>query len=178
MTSPWASRVEGVKGNVSPKLKDKLVQIIPALAKEGAFADSTMKSLKATVFDVIDRPEDGKKQARVIFEVVVHEEMLNSRDTIHGGCVAYLVDACSSVAIAVLGLATDGNIDTVSQAINTIFHASAKLGDKLEIVSTTISSGARAVSAQSEIWDVTNHRLVASGTHIKMKNAKAPKPKL
>src|ERR1700761_1357756 len=64
-------------------------------------------------------------------------------------------------------------------------------GDKLRIVNTSIAIGARALSARAEacsnipllllsltyeaeqIWNVTKHRLVASGVHIKMQPSPA-----
>ncbi|KAJ2923168.1 hypothetical protein H1R20_g13924, partial [Candolleomyces eurysporus] len=42
------------------------------------------------------------------------------------------------------------------------------VGDRIRIVNQTITVGARAHSVRTEIWNVTHHRLVSSGTHIKM----------
>jgi len=173
MSSPrlqlWKEIVSSAKGNLSPEIKQQLVDALAILTKDGDFGDLTISSLKATELSIFERTADGKKQARVVFELVVAQGMLNARDSIHGGCLAYLVDVCSSVALSVLGLATGGPVDLVSQAINMIYHSGAGIGDKLEIINETVSTGSRAVSAKTEIWDVTNRRLVASGTHIKMK---------
>jgi acyl-coenzyme A thioesterase 13 len=48
-------------------------------------------------------------------------------------------------------------------------------GSKLRIVSSTLTLGARSMSARTEIWDATHQRLVASGVHVKM-DASAAKP--
>ncbi|KAJ7839312.1 hypothetical protein B0H13DRAFT_1454238, partial [Mycena leptocephala] len=48
-------------------------------------------------------------------------------------------------------------------------HSPATVGETLRIVNTTMTVGARALSARTEIWNATKHRLVASGVHIKMK---------
>lgn len=39
----------------------------------------------------------------------------------------------------------------VSQALNTVYHGPAQLGDLLRIVSTTITTGARVLTAQWEV---------------------------
>ncbi|KAF8841558.1 hypothetical protein BDN67DRAFT_901141 [Paxillus ammoniavirescens] len=90
---------------------------------------------------------------------------------LHGAWSALLIDNCSTMPIALLSLATIGKGDLgVSQSINILFHAPAvsDVRDRLRIGSTTISLGSRTLSSRCEIWNVTHHRLVASGVHIKM----------
>ncbi|EEB92078.1 hypothetical protein MPER_09466, partial [Moniliophthora perniciosa FA553] len=41
-------------------------------------------------------------------------------------------------------------------------------GEKLRIVSTTMTLGSRTMTARTEIWNATKHRLCVSGTQIKM----------
>ncbi|KAL7282508.1 hypothetical protein ACG7TL_003979 [Trametes sanguinea] len=126
--------------------------------------------------------------------------MLNIGGNMHGGCAVYLIDVCSSMALAVLGMATNKPWNFVSQAINTTFHAPAPPGVKIEIANTTVSFGSRTVTAITEvstlshcliisspqltcfssalqIWDTTNNRLCVTGTHNKMKPSE-PKTKL
>ncbi|KAI0053807.1 Thioesterase/thiol ester dehydrase-isomerase, partial [Auriscalpium vulgare] len=109
--------------------------------------------------------EPSKFEARVVCELFVEEDMLNISGNMHGGCAAYLVDICSTLPIAAYN--ADGR-SGVSQIINMIYHAPAKLGAKLKIISTTIAVGGRTMSARCEIWDATNQRLVASGIQVKM----------
>ncbi|TBU35361.1 hypothetical protein BD311DRAFT_743851 [Dichomitus squalens] len=65
-------------------------------------------------------------------------------------------------------MAMDKPSNFVSQALNTTFHAPAPCGAKIEVVNTTVSFGARTVSAVTEIWDITNRRLCMMGVHNKM----------
>jgi acyl-coenzyme A thioesterase 13 len=89
-----------------------------------------------------------------------------------------LVDICSTLTLMIFGKAAGGSGNSsVSQSLSMVYHSPAGLGDKLKIISYTLTIGARAESARTEIWNATHHRLVASGVHIKM-SASAPKTKL
>lgn len=171
--------LEGAEGDLPEEIRQKLVSALTFLTRPDDFLDNIMMQLKAKELRVYDREEDGKKHARIVFELVVQKGMTNPLNSIHGGCAAYLVDVCSSVALSLLSIATNGPVELVSQSLNMVYHAGAPVGSKLEIVNVTTSSGSRVVSARTEIWDATHRRLVASGTHIKMKpGAPKPKPKL
>ncbi|KAI0650606.1 hypothetical protein C8Q79DRAFT_900928 [Trametes meyenii] len=164
-------------GDIPPATQDEIVSFSRVVMERGAFARSIGSSLVLKEVGVFRRKRDGKAHARITYETTVHEEMLNISGNMHGGCAVYLIDICSSMALAVLGMATGKPWNFVSQAINTTFHAPVPAGAKIEVVNTTISFGARTVSAVTEIWDVTNHRLCVSGVHNKMKPSDPPKPK-
>jgi acyl-coenzyme A thioesterase 13 len=92
--------------------------------------------------------------------------------------------------------ATEGSSRmSVSQSLNLSYHAPAPpyappfipnmrysradgRGAQLRVVSTSLALSARSMSARSEIWDVTNQCLVASGVHIKMDVSAAKAAKL
>ncbi|KAI0775978.1 hypothetical protein BD413DRAFT_469582 [Trametes elegans] len=163
------------KGDIAPAVQAKIVEFSEVVMKTGAFARSTGSTLVLKEVEVFRRDKDGKVQARVIYTAPVHDDMLNISGNMHGGCAVYLIDICSSMALAVLGMATDKPWNFVSQAINTVYHAPAPLNAQLEIVNTTLSFGSRTVSATTEIWDVTHNRLCVSAVHNKMKPSD-PKP--
>lgn len=73
-------------------------------------------------------------------------DMVNAGGSMHGGCSAYLVDICTSLA-----LAAAGKPGTVSQAIDMVYHAPAPLGCRIRIVNLTITLGARISSARCEV---------------------------
>ncbi|CDO68680.1 hypothetical protein BN946_scf184652.g7 [Trametes cinnabarina] len=166
-----------IKGDIPAQVQQDIVSFSEYVMSRGAFARSTGSSLVLKEVELFRRDKDGKNQARVVYETTVHEEMLNIGGNMHGGCAVYLIDVCSSMALAVLGMATDKPWNFVSQAITTTFHAPAPAGVKIEIINTTLSFGSRTVSAITEIWDVTNNRLCVTGTHNKMKPSE-PKAKL
>ncbi|KAH9850720.1 hypothetical protein C2E23DRAFT_297170 [Lenzites betulinus] len=174
-TSP--TQLPVFKGDISPAVQDEICKFSRFVTERGAFARSTGSSLVLTEVVVFPREKDGKAQARITYETTVHDDMLNIGGNMHGGCAIYMIDICSSIALAVLGMSTRKPWNFVSQAINTTFHAPVALGTKIEVVNTTLSFGSRTVSAITEIWDVTNGRLCVSGVHNKM-TPSAPKPKL
>ncbi|PPQ63157.1 hypothetical protein CVT24_005797 [Panaeolus cyanescens] len=143
------------------------------------FGEDIQKRLKVTEISIVPKAEESKKtEARFVMETEVAEDMLNGGGNIHGGCSAFLVDLCSSFALLALGFASSGEVNpSVSQSLNLVYHSPAQLGDKLRIINTTLTLGARAQSARTEIWNATHHRLVVSGTHIKMVPS-APKSNL
>ncbi|KAI0375776.1 hypothetical protein BV20DRAFT_959825 [Pilatotrama ljubarskyi] len=169
MSSSTETRLPVFTGNIPPAVQNEIRDFSQVVMKRGAFARSTGSSLILKEVGVFRRERDGKTHARITYETVVHEEMLNISGNMHGGCAVYMIDICSSMALAVLGMVTEKPWNFVSQAINTTFHAPVPLGAKIEIVNTTVSFGSRTVSAITEIWDVTNHRLCVTGVHNKMK---------
>ncbi|KAI0352970.1 hypothetical protein OH77DRAFT_648686 [Trametes cingulata] len=163
-------------GDIPPRVQEEIRDFSQVVMQRGAFARSTGSSLVLKDVSVFKREKDGKLHARVTYETVVHEEMLNIGGSMHGGCAVYMIDICSSMALAVLGMVTEKPWNFVSQALNTTFHAPVPLGAKIQIVNTTVSFGSRTVSAITEIWDVTNKRLCVTGVHNKMKPSE-PKEK-
>ncbi|KAI9000884.1 HotDog domain-containing protein [Trametes punicea] len=170
------------KGDITPEVQKEITSFSEYVMKHRGFAHSTGSSLVLKELAVYRRGKDGKDHARVVYETPVHEEMLNIGGNLHGGCSVYLIDVCSSMALALLGMASGKPWDFVSQAINTTFHAPAPAGATIEIINTTVSFGSRTVSATTEIWDITNNRLCVTGVHNKMKpsdrKSKAEKAKL
>ncbi|KAJ7768734.1 HotDog domain-containing protein [Mycena olivaceomarginata] len=141
-------------------------------AKQGrpGFGDDIIRRLVVTHASVEKKVEEPLKQeGRVVCELIVTEDMLNGGGNVHGGCAALLIDVCSTLSL----LAFQPGIHTVSQSLNVVYHSPATLGETLRIVNTSMTVGARAMSARTEIWNATKHRLVASGVHIKMQPSRA-----
>jgi len=136
-----------------------------------SFAAPIGRRTQITEVSVLRKAEEPEKlEGRVVCELVVERDMLNGGERLHGGCSMFLIDICSTLPLSVLRehQSAANNAGGVSQSINTIFHSPADLGDKLRIVSTTMALGGRIMSSACEIWNVTHHRLVASGVQLKM----------
>ncbi|KAI0647642.1 hypothetical protein C8Q79DRAFT_960610 [Trametes meyenii] len=162
-------------GDFTPKQRASILKFADVILRgDGEFAKPTGSRLEMTEVEVYQRPEDDKTQVRMVFEIDMAQDMLNSGGKMHGGCTMFIVDVCSSIALVALGIATGRRYGFVSQAITTVFHAPAAVGARLSIVNHTVSYGARTVSARTEIWDKTNRRLVATGIHNQMQPS-APK---
>ncbi|KAG5724081.1 Acyl-coenzyme A thioesterase 13 [Termitomyces sp. T112] len=140
------------------------------------FGAHIVKRIQVTEVSVLPKAEEpSKTEGRVVCELTVEEDMLNGGGTIHGGCSAFLIDICSSMSITMLRLATSNEDEfSVSQSLNMVYHSPAGLGDRIRLVNTTLTIGGRVLSARTEIWNVTHHRLVSSGVHIKMKPSAGP----
>ncbi|TEB32209.1 hypothetical protein FA13DRAFT_1731965 [Coprinellus micaceus] len=154
--------------------------VAPEFKNANFFGKAIYARLRVTEISVDKKvDEESKLEGRVIVETVVEEDMLNGGGNIHGGCSAFLVDMCSAMSLNALSLATTGKGNrSVSQAINMIYHSPAGWGDTLRLVNTSTTLGNRVQSCRTEIWNATHHRLVASGTHIKMSPSPPPKSNL
>jgi len=143
------------------------------------FGESITKRVVVTEVSVEKKAEEPMKlEGRVVCELTVEDDMVNGGGNIHGGCSAFLIDMCSTMALLALGMTNTGEIQgSVSQSLNVVYHSPAGVGDRLRLVNTTMTLGSRAQSARTEIWNVTHHRLVSSGVHIKMQPS-PPKPNL
>ncbi|KAJ7496791.1 hypothetical protein FB451DRAFT_1335185 [Mycena latifolia] len=149
-------------GNVSDEMKEVLSDLVRVYGKrpsdEPSFGDSIVAGMVVTHASVQNKADEPrKKEGRVVCELIVTE------DGGGNGCSAFLIDHCSTLALLSIS-----NMPNVSQSLNIVYHSPAGLGDKLRIINTTITVGARAMS----IWNDTYHRLVASGVHIKMQPSK------
>ncbi|KAJ7619444.1 HotDog domain-containing protein [Roridomyces roridus] len=164
----------GITGNAPDEVKEVLSNIPNLFGAQqanvaGGFGDSIVQRLQVTHASLEAKADEPmKKEGKVVCELEVRQDMLNGGGNVHGGCSAFLVDICSTLSLFVY----EPGAPTVSQSMNIVYHSPATLGDKLRIVNTTLTVGARAMSARTEIWNATSHRLVASGVHIKMQPSK------
>ncbi|KAG2013046.1 hypothetical protein CC2G_009984 [Coprinopsis cinerea AmutBmut pab1-1] len=180
--------VSKVAGNASVEIKERIGNIkeffskfVPEQYRDTPFFGRAIQDrFEITEVSVLRKPDEPSKlEGRVVVELDVEEDMINGGGNIHGGCSAWLVDMCSSLAMSAVNLTKEGkDYPSVSQAINMIYHSPASVGDRLRLINTSMSMGKRTTSARTEIWNVTHHRLVASGTHVKMMPSPPPKANL
>jgi len=166
--------IEGSAPDDVKKFVDDVVHTPTRHPELKLFASTIMDSMIVTDVSIGSMSEEpARAEGKVVMKLVVNDDMLNLANTVHGGCIAYLVDFCSSLALLALGAAQTGDRAlSVSQALNIVFHSPAALGETLRIVNMSVSTGVRAATARTEIWNDTHHRLVASGVHIKMQPSK------
>ncbi|RDB19982.1 Acyl-coenzyme A thioesterase 13 [Hypsizygus marmoreus] len=170
--------VARIAGNASEDVKRALAHpgafFVNRAMLEGVkgpiFGETITNRMVVTEVSVEQKKEEPSRlEGKVVCELTVEEDMINGGGNIHGGCSAFLIDICSTLALTALSMSNTGDVYiSVSQSLNIVYHSPAALGDKLRIVNTTMTLGARAHSARTEIWNATHHRLVSSGVHIKM----------
>ncbi|QRV87667.1 thioesterase superfamily protein [Ceratobasidium sp. AG-Ba] len=168
--------VNDIKGNAPDDQKQMCIDVLDFYAElKDHFAYSVGKRLRieeVSEGDVVN----GKSRSLVVCTIDVKEgniDMLNLLGTMHGGCAAYLIDLCTSIAIAVRPKGAKPSEDwwgkvAVSQALSVVYHSPARVGSTLRIISETIVAGGRTGTIRCEIWDSTKNVLVATGTHTKM----------
>ncbi|OSD08217.1 hypothetical protein PYCCODRAFT_488 [Trametes coccinea BRFM310] len=137
-----------------------------ALRRQGPFVNDICARLQLTEVALRPREADGTMRARVVCEIDLTPEMRNSMGMLHGGCAVFLIHVCTSVALQALGMPMNNHNDLASSSIDTVFHAPAAAGAKLRLVNDTVwFSPRRTGTANTEIWDTANRRLIAIGVH-------------
>ncbi|EIN11042.1 hypothetical protein PUNSTDRAFT_63690 [Punctularia strigosozonata HHB-11173 SS5] len=133
------------------------------------FAQEMVRRTKLVEVDMRPNAEEPtRKEARVVCEVDVQDDMLNPHN-VHGGCMATLIDNCTSLPLSVWNVAAGGpGTSGVSQSLAVWYHAPAPKGSRLRLISTTTAVGSRTMMVRCEVWDITHHRLVATGVHTKL----------
>lgn len=63
--------VRAAGGNVSEELKEEMTEMIGIVMKGERFARQTLSRMRLLEMWVTVRPEDGKRQARTVFEIEV-----------------------------------------------------------------------------------------------------------
>lgn len=92
----------------------------------------------------------------------VLQEHLNGLGTMHGGCVASLVDTVSTFGLVT---ANDGKLGVSVNMAITYIHP-AKLGDLITVESSALKAYGLLRSAEVHIWNQQG-KLIAKGSHTK-----------
>jgi len=176
-TSP-ASKfdISTVTGNAPDNIKLFLGNIVKLFANRtlNSFGKEIELRLKVTELSIITKADEPTKlEARAVLEIDVTEDMANHMGIIHGACLAFLIDSCSSYfALVAFHLHQTGQIHrSLSQSLNIVFHSPAAIGDRIRLINTTLTVGSRVESVRTEVWNVTHHRLVATAVHVKMQGS-------
>ncbi|CAA7259320.1 unnamed protein product [Cyclocybe aegerita] len=161
------SLLDSITGNVPREIKELPVKWLAVFRNEGTgFAGNVGERVKVTDVSVVAGVDDPlRMEAKVTTEVEVTEDMCDSQGVLHEGCIVYLIDECSSIAMVVSNAYEDNyQPPGVSQTINTLFHARALVGTKLRLLNFSVANGDQSNAGRTEVWDATNRRLVASGS--------------
>ncbi|KAF7326890.1 hypothetical protein MVEN_02582900 [Mycena venus] len=133
-------------------------------SKDGksGFGDSVDDRLVVTHASIQNKGEEPlKKEARVVCEIVVAEDMLNGGGNVHGGCLAMLIDMWVTFTYYLrhgsrlnqfqwLDIVSNGVCARHARFAMHKYHSPASLGDKLRITNATMTVGARLMSAGTE----------------------------
>ncbi|KAL0068049.1 hypothetical protein AAF712_004952 [Marasmius tenuissimus] len=128
--------ISHVSGNVPDNVKRTIahpsVFVFPIDGepeKGTGHSDAIVKRMVVTEVSVLKSSEEPSKDVgRVVCELEVAKDMVNRASNLHGGCSAYLVDICSSLALIALSMVKGGFVNHVSQSINMVYHSPAARG--------------------------------------------------
>lgn len=99
---------------------------------------------------------------RVTAELPVTPAVANRYGTLHGGCIATLVDTVGTAA-----LVTVSPKGGVSLSINVNYLSKAPLGGSVLVEARLVKSGRTIATIDVQIKDKATGALVAQGTHVK-----------
>lgn len=161
-----------IEGNASRELKEvplKWYNIFRTLGK-GGFGYEAGKRIVVKELSIQPTVNDpSKMEARLVCEIEVTADMCDGMGMLHQGCMAFLMDEGSAIALLVMNIHEGGeNSIGVSQTLNILYHAAAPLGTRLRIINRSVTAGGEMDCCRSEIWDLDKHRLIVSVTQIQM----------
>ncbi|EKM59908.1 uncharacterized protein PHACADRAFT_250707 [Phanerochaete carnosa HHB-10118-sp] len=157
-------------GNVPPAVKDTVARWWSENSQGQGFARNVCARLSVAEAELYGNPEVPRRQeGRIVFETEVTRDTCNYLGAMHGGCISFLIDICTTIVISLIAaISSPEAAINVSLSLNITFHAPAVLGSKLKIISTSVAMGTRVMIVRAEVYDATNGRLVATGVHMKM----------
>ncbi|EJD47704.1 hypothetical protein AURDEDRAFT_62026 [Auricularia subglabra TFB-10046 SS5] len=162
-------------GSAGRASKKEVLQVLTSIgtgATDELFCGPLPPRIRTTLVDVSPNPnEPSRPVSRVVCEMPVEKvDMVDEHDNVAVGCLTWLVDFLSTLALVAQGAhqSKDGDYVGVSQSLQFVFHGTAPLGSKLRIDNTCIALAGRTFSARTEIWDASAERLICSALHIKM----------
>ncbi|GJE97120.1 PaaI family thioesterase [Phanerochaete sordida] len=165
--------MRSARGNVPQELKDIGADWWVGAKPGQVFARAICERLEVTEARVLeDGGVPGRREGRLVFEIDVTRDMCDAHDTVQSGCMATLIDFCSSLPRNLVKNSMAPKGVHVSLALNTTYHAPAVLGHRLSIIASTVALGARVMTSRAEIYDMTSGIIVASGVHVKVPPSK------
>ncbi|KAJ6570519.1 hypothetical protein DFH09DRAFT_1153717, partial [Mycena vulgaris] len=160
-------------GNAPKHIKEwalKWLNIYHAPPK--CFAGAGSRRTIVTEVYLDPNPLEDARVVTLVCETDVTEDSLDGQDHLSNAFIVVVIDECTSAAVAALDFAQGGpGLSGVSQSLNTVFHNSVELGAKLRFINTTIAANAGATSCRSEVWDLTQRRLVATAVFVGMSSS-------
>ncbi|GAA6025040.1 hypothetical protein JCM11491_002002 [Sporobolomyces phaffii] len=161
---------------VNKVVRKRLQRTLDSLSSAG-FSRAIAKRIHLDQVDVsgveLDGPDDTKPtrsaQSVVSCTVTVEQDMCNVSGNLHGGCGAWLVDHCSSLALLALSGGDDHRWTTsgVSTNLNLNYVKAAPLGTTLRIVTQVLNFGRVTSLLETKIYNADTNALLTVGWHTK-----------
>lgn len=113
--------------------------------------------------------------SRVLCTLFVSPQVQNRYGTLHGGCIATIVDTVGTAA-----LLTKSKRSGVSLALSVDYLSPQPGLEECDIIAEVVKTGKTIATISVEVRQSSTHKLVALGRHIKFlaENETSPTPKL
>ncbi|GAA5825270.1 hypothetical protein JCM10212_005677 [Sporobolomyces blumeae] len=162
------------KDKVDTALRNRLEACLEAIASSG-FASDIAKRIRIADISVdgVDLDEAGETrplrsaQSTVACEIRVEDDMVNMAGNLHGGCGAWLVDVCSSLALLALSGNARWTTSGVSTNLNLSYLVAAPSGTKLRLVTKVLQFGRVTSLLETRIENAETGKLLTVGWHTK-----------
>jgi acyl-coenzyme A thioesterase 13 len=128
--------------------------LLGVLQHRGGF-DSVLGDLKVERID--------SDECKVMCTMPVDAKLANAYNTLHGGCIATIVDVVGTLAL----LSNDPKRAGVSTDLSVSFVRAAKVGDTICATGRVLKSGARLGFSEVHIRRQSDNELIATGRHTK-----------
>ncbi|KAH8920116.1 hypothetical protein BT69DRAFT_1265982 [Atractiella rhizophila] len=157
---------------------DNIRQWLEGFWAAGGYGSEVMQKLQLVScelegFEVVQEDgEDVLKSGRgakstVIFKLLVDESMCSPTGFIHGGCTAYLLDVCTSLAIRPFSKPGFWFTTGMSTSLITTFLNAVPCNTTVLLVNRTLSQGKAVASYDFEMISEDGKTIYAKGTHTK-----------
>ncbi|KAJ7614339.1 hypothetical protein FB45DRAFT_936670 [Roridomyces roridus] len=174
------SILDGIRGNAPRDVKEVAVKWLKFFTAPAEQCFYGLSSERKVVTEVSLNPDplEDMHVLTLVCEIVVTEELLDWRGKLGNAFVISVIDECVSSAVTALDYAEGGSgICGVSQSLNTVLHNFVDFGASLRFVNTTLTATPGTTACRSEVWDLTQRRLVATAVYIGMPSS-SPSPPL
>ncbi|GAA5873352.1 hypothetical protein JCM16303_001098 [Sporobolomyces ruberrimus] len=171
---------------INKLIRSRLQRTLDSLSSAG-FSRAIAKRIVLDEVKVTGVELDGKEdtkptrsaQSTVSCLVTVEQDMCNVAGNLHGGCGAWLVDHCSSLALLALSGGDEGRWTTsgVSTNLNLNYLKAAPLGTKLKLVTEVVNFGRVTSLLETKIYNADTNQLLTMGWHTKQDQFRPPSGK-
>ncbi|CUI15456.1 Hypothetical protein, putative [Bodo saltans] len=120
---------------------------------------------KASTLAVDDiRGPDASNKHCVVWPFVFKSELANLHDKLHGGMAAYLVDAITSIHLALI----DGRQQHVSMHLSLNYIRPVPIGETVLLKTFINGRGKTAAFLEAEFWSADDKVIYLTATHSKI----------
>lgn len=106
-----------------------------------------------------------------VFALTVTSPLCNRFGTLHGGATAYLIDICTTLALAPIAAPGFWGSAGVSRTLSATYLRPAPQGMEVRVVAEVVQAGRRTCSLRARVEDGQTGVWLSTGEHCKVENS-------